>query len=125
MDDIDIKNREPLDPDTEQHEDMDPFADVDYDMQAGVNLMAEMQACGTDALHVPNIPENATGDTREEESSFTQDCRDIITHVIALLEGLIRRSVWAGNPIHTHPPASDLDMGIYSYNFKDVKSVGG
>ena len=71
-----------------------------------MNVQAEMQDGG---IEDPGRRE-AISETEEAVSSFTGTYRKSIAPVISLLQDLIGRSVWAGHPIETHPPASEHEI---------------
>ena len=95
----------PIDLDGDSEEDM-TGSGYDDEEDAPIDLASdEEHAAG---------PDDADGESDNETeagSSFKQDYyRKSIAPVLALVERLIGRAVWSGNPLETHRPASESEM---------------
>ena len=53
---------------------------------------------------------NNHGVTEEEDTSFKVVYAKSIGHVITIVDGLSKRSMWTGLPVATHPPASNSEI---------------
>jgi hypothetical protein len=69
--------------------------------------------------------EGSSATYAEDVISFIETYRKSIAPVLSFLEHLIGRSVKAGHPIKTHPPATKLEMASMLAILKLLSSLAG
>ena len=96
-----------------------------------MDKQAEMQEGGNDDQEGPTLPyiSAGEGEIATEAEEGTNSCKNTfrrsITPVLSLLEDLIRRSVWAGHLIETHPPAYEHEMASLLAILKTLSPLVG